>query len=187
MIETINQWDTQLFLFLNGLHSPCWDNVMWEISGKLTWLPLYLILLGYIIYRFRWRSLLIMGFIALLITLADQFSVHLFKEVFMRLRPCHNPEIADMVHLVNNHCGGQYGFVSSHAANTFAIASFTSFLLRRRWYGIFIFTWAAVVSYSRIYLGVHYPGDILGGALLGFLLGFLLILAYRYAEKLIYK
>ena len=112
-------------------------------------------------------------------SLADQISVKVFKEGFERLRPSHNPEIKDLIHTVKGYRGGQFGFVSSHAANTFAMAFFTSKLFRNRYYSWFIFIWAAVVSYSRIYLGVHYPLDIIGGALLGMLLGYLVFIPYR--------
>jgi undecaprenyl-diphosphatase len=156
---------------------------MWWISEQLVWLPLYLIITGWLIYRFKWKVILILALVALLITLSDQGSVHLFKEVFKRPRPCHDPEISEMVHLVKNHCGGDYGFISSHAANTFAMATFTLLIIRKRFYTIFIILWATLVSYSRIYLGVHYPGDVLGGAVLGFLLGFLIYRLYLLAEK----
>lgn len=182
MLETLNTWDTNLFLFLNGLHSPFWDRVMWVITGKLTWLPLYLFMLGWLIRNFRWKVLVLILFVTALITLSDQSSVHLFKEVFQRLRPCHNPQISNLVHIVNGKCGGQYGFVSSHAANTFAIALFSLLLLKNRYYTIFIIFWASLVSYSRVYLGVHYPGDILGGALVGSILGILVHWSYKILE-----
>jgi undecaprenyl-diphosphatase len=172
MLETLNHWDTQLFLFLNGLHSPFMDRVMWFVSGKIQWLPLYLIILGLLIHRFRWRTAWILLGVAVLITMSDQASVHLFKETFQRLRPCHQPDIAALVHLVNDYCGGQFGFVSSHASNSFAIAVFTGLFLSRRYYWIGILVWATLVGYSRIYLGVHFPGDIMGGALLGSLLAY---------------
>jgi undecaprenyl-diphosphatase len=114
-----------------------------------------------------------MAFVALLIFMSDQISVHFFKEVFQRLRPCHEPDFIGMVHLVKGNCGGQFGFVSSHATNTFALAVFLSFVLGKKFkYFIpLILLWAAVISYSRIYLGVHYPGDVIAGAILGASLG----------------
>jgi len=178
MIEFLNQLDTSIFLFLNSLHSPFWDKVMWFVSGRIEWIPLYLILTGWVIYKFRWRSIAIIIFVALLIIASDQTSVHLFKDVFQRLRPCQNLDIQHLVHLVNEHCGGKYGFVSSHAANTFALATFLRLILKNNIFSWFIFFWAAVVSYSRIYLGVHYPGDVLGGLLLGFGLGLLFYWLY---------
>jgi undecaprenyl-diphosphatase len=178
MIEFLIELDTQLFLFLNGLHSPFWDTLMWVISDKEFWYPFYGILILAMVWRYKWNAVAILIFIALLITLSDQISVKGFKEVFERLRPSHNPEIKHLIHTVKGYRGGQFGFVSSHAANTFAMAFFTSRLFRNRYYSWFFFIWAAVVSYSRIYLGVHYPLDIIGGALLGVLLGFLIFRLY---------
>lgn len=183
MLEFLEHIDRDLFLFLNGINSPFWDQVMWWISEQLTWIPLYLAIAGWLIYRFKWKAVIVILMAALLVTLSDQVSVHAFKDVFKRPRPCHDPEISGMVHIVKNHCGGKYGFVSSHAANTFAFATFTLFILRRQFYTIFILLWAALVSYSRIYLGVHYPGDALGGALLGFILGLLIYRLYLIIEK----
>ena len=184
MIEYLNRLDTDLFLFLNGFHSPFWDRVMWFVSGKLEWLPLYIILAGWLIYKFRWKAVLVFIFTTLLITASDQLSVKMFKEVFQRLRPCRNEEIIDLVYIVNGYCAGKYSFVSSHAANSFALAAFTSLILKNRAYSWFIYSWAAVVSYSRIYLGVHYPGDVLGGAVLGIGVGVMLWLLYRYVSSL---
>ncbi|HRW63714.1 MAG TPA: phosphatase PAP2 family protein [Bacteroidales bacterium] len=171
MLEFLKNIDTQLFLFLNSLHSPLSDKLMWWFSGTKFWIPLYLIIVVYMVYKFRWKAVVSLIFIALAVTLADQVSVHAFKNVFMRLRPCHTPELQEIVHLVNNKCGGQYGFVSSHAANTFAVAFFLSRLFKNKGFTYFIFFWASIVSYSRIYLGVHYPLDIIGGAVLGYFIG----------------
>ena len=179
MLEFLLDLDSKLFLFLNSLHSPFWDTFMWAVSDKEFWYPFYGILILAMVWRYKWNAVAILIFIALLITLADQISVKGFKEVFERLRPSHNPEIKDMIHTVKGYRGGRFGFVSSHAANTFAMAFFTSKLFRNKYYSWFIFLWAAVVSYSRIYLGVHYPLDILGGALLGILLGYLVFTLYR--------
>lgn len=170
MLDLLNTWDTQLFLYFNGMHSPFWDSVMSWISNKFNWIPLYVVIAGYLIYRYRWKGLWILLAAAALVTMSDQASVHLFKEAFERLRPCHQPHLVEMIHLVDDYCGGQYGFVSSHAANHFAIALFTGLWIRNQWYWIGILLWAALISYSRIYLGVHFPGDILGGAVLGMLL-----------------
>jgi len=183
LLEYLDHIDQDLLLFFNGLNSPFWDQVMWWMSEQLIWLPLYLVIAGWLIYKFKWKAVIILILVALLITLSDQGSVHLFKEVFKRPRPCHDPDISGMVHLVRNHCGGEYGFVSSHAANTFAMAAFTLLIIRKRWYSIFIILWATLVSYSRIYMGVHYPGDVIGGAILGFLLGFFIYRLYILIEK----
>jgi undecaprenyl-diphosphatase len=180
MIESINHIDTQLFLFLNGKNSPFWDIVMWYVSGTLFWLPLYLIIFFFIFKRLKWQGLITIFFLLLLILVSDQGSVHIFKNVFQRLRPCHQPEIANLVHLVSGKCGGQYGFISSHAANTFAFAMFISLFFKNLKFSIFIFIWAAFVSYSRIYLGVHYPFDVLVGALYGMFAAYLIFLSHQY-------
>lgn len=179
MIEFLIKIDTSLFLFLNGLNSPAWDKIMWVISDKEPWIPLYLFMIFWMIKKLKWHSVLSILLAFLVITLADQISVHLFKDVFQRLRPCHNPEISDLVHLVRNKCGGQYGFVSSHAANTFGLALYTLLLFKTKWYTWVILFWAAIVSYSRIYLGVHFPLDIICGGILGALIGFSVYHLYK--------
>lgn len=183
MLSTLNDLDTQLFLFLNGLHNEAFDSIMAWISGKTTWWPFYLLLMIYLGWTRRWQLVPIILFIALAVTLADQTSVQLFKEVFERLRPCHEPAIKETVHLVNGRCGGMYGFVSSHAANTFAVAMLLLLIVRKGWFTALMLTWAAIVSYSRIYLGVHYPGDVLGGAVLGALCGLVVYLLFSWTVQ----
>ena len=164
--------DKKILLLLNGLHSPLMDEIMWFFSRIPVWIPLYVLLIIFIILKFGKKSWLIILVTALLIACSDQTLVHLFKNLFHRLRPSHEPSLEGLLHFVRNYHGGLYGFISSHASNTFALATFLSLLFRKKWFSWAIFLWAGIVSYSRIYLGVHYPGDVLCGALWGILLAF---------------
>lgn len=180
-METILRWDQELFLFLNSLHAPVLDELMWYISRPMAWFPMYLLLLYLCIRHYHLRTLFILLATAIVVAITDQVSVHLFKEMFERLRPTHDPAIQDQVHTVRDYVGGTYGFVSSHAANYFGVAGFFSVLFHKK---IRHFTWiimccAALIAYSRIYLGVHYPGDVICGALLGVSIGLGLGLLYR--------
>ena len=162
--------DKQLFLFLNSLHSPFFDKVMWIISYPPTWIPLYLAIIVLLILKYRRKMIMMVIVIALLITASDQVSVAI-KNTVKRPRPCWEKSIEGKVHTVNGQCGGKYGFVSSHASNSFAVALLSLCLFRKRWLSISIVAWALVVGYSRIYLGVHYPADVLFGSILGALTG----------------
>ena len=162
-----------MFLFLNGLHVGWLDTVMVAITEMWLWIPIYLLLLFMVFKRYGKQSWWILLGVVLVIVSSDQLSAHLCKPLFHRLRPCFNPELEGLVHLPKGLPGGRYGFVSSHAANTFAVATFLTAALRKqwRWIGWMLYSWAFISSYSRIYIGVHYPGDILGGAILGILIG----------------
>jgi len=183
MLGFLNQIDTELFLFINSWHNDFFDVVMVYVSSKLFWLPFYLFLLYMVIKEYKWKSLIILLFVALLITLTDQSSVQLFKNVFQRLRPCHNPDIQSLVHTVE-YCGGRYGFVSSHATNYFGIIVFVSGLLysRYKWLPWVLVFWGLLIIYSRIYLGVHYPGDVIGGTILGAGIGWMVFWGFRYTD-----
>ena len=189
IINSIIDLDTQLFLFINGKHNEFFDVVMYWISNKLFWFPLYFFFF-FLAYRQVGKRIWLLAIAAaLLIFLSDQISVHAFKNVFLRLRPCHNILLQSKVHLLNGYCGGAYGFVSSHAANTFALAMFLCLFFRERirFFGILVFWWAAIVSYSRIYSGVHYPGDVIVGAVLGMGIGVVVFKMYTFSQTKIFK
>ena len=168
--------DKVLTLAINSCHSPFFDNFFYIYTQTWTWLPLVLLLLVWMWRKWGVRSLYVVAGIALCILLADQISSSLLKPWVARLRPTHNPEIADLIHTVRGYRGGLYGFVSSHAANAFAFAVFTSLVIRNRYYALTIALWAVLSAYSRIYLGVHYVGDVVCGAILGVLVA---IIVYK--------
>ena len=162
--------DQELLLFLNGLGNSSFDPFWLMITGKWFWIPFYIILLYFLYKRFPVKKLIfILIFIAIGITISDQLA-GIFKVGVARLRPCHNELLMAKMRLVT--CGGPYGFYSSHASNCFFLAGFLSMLMgsRYRFLPYILFFWAALVSYSRIYLGVHFPLDVAFGATVGFLL-----------------
>lgn len=185
-MATLISFDQELFLLINGAHSAFLDFIMYWCSDKWIWTPAYAILLFLIVREFKGRTWMVLLGVVLLVVFTDQLSVKLFKDIFMRLRPCHEPALEGMVRTLYGQCGGKYGFISSHAANTFGLALFSGLILRRpfKWLLPLMIFWAFLVSYSRIYLGVHYPGDILGGALVGGLLGFIM---YKFTHFLLQK
>lgn len=169
LLQLLNQWDTDLLLAINGWHNGYWDTFMYAFSGKWVWVPMYAALLYVLARNLPWRTTLwcLVG-VALCITFADQVGASLIRPWAERLRPA-NPEnpISDLVHIVNGYRGGRYGFPSCHAANTFGLAFYLMLVIRRKALTGLLVAWALVTCYSRAYLGVHYPGDLLAGALLG--------------------
>jgi undecaprenyl-diphosphatase len=174
--------DQQLLLFLNSLNSPYWDKVMWIISGRLTWVPLYLAILYVLSFRYRRKMYILVLMIAITVAGGDRLSV-LIKNTVRRPRPCHELLLEGKVHIVNGRCGGMFGFVSSHAANAFSVALLSILLIRKKWFTIAMIFWALLVGYSRIYLGVHYPGDVLFGSLLGALVGWSVYALWCYVDN----
>ena len=187
MWDSLIDKDQQWFLYLNNLGSPSWDPFWRAVSDKWVALPLYALLLYVTVRQIGWkRTGLFLVFVGLLITCTDQLS-NFFKYGMERLRPCHDPELNGMVRLVKGSCGGRFGFFSAHAANSFGLAVYFAVFWgssRRIWAALLLF-WALLVAYSRIYLGVHYPLDVLSGGLAGALLGWLFArLFFRADQKL---
>ena len=168
LISILKKIDERLFFFINGKHSELSDNLATLASNKLSWIPLYLVVLIFLYKKFKNKIYAILPLVALLILTSDQLS-RLIKNIVQRYRPCHNIEFKNVVHLVNNDCGGIYGFVSSHAANSMALSLFIIMLfgIKNKAIMITMFIYCALVSLSRIMLGRHYPLDIAGGWLVG--------------------
>ena len=176
-IEKIEQIDRQLLFAINGSNSPLFDTIMWWVSKPVFGIPFYLLFVFLLYKSFGWKNTFLLVLCAVLaVGLADLSAKYLFKEMFERFRPSQNLEIKEQLHYVNNYHGGMYGFVSSHAANMFAIAMLIGLWLKKkiRYSLHFLLIWAAIIGYSRIYLGVHYPTDVVCGALLGMLIAILM-------------
>ena len=177
--------DARLLLIVNGAHSPFFDAVMWCISGRWIWVPFYAVLAYLLFRRMSWkRASICLVTIGLIILAADQACATLIRPEIGRLRPANlNNPLSSFVHVVNGYRGGRYGFPSCHAANTFALAVFMSLVIRHKWFTVMMFSWAFVVSYSRMYLGVHYFGDLFCGATIGSLFAVLFYYLQNYLFK----
>ncbi len=183
MLDELIKYDKELFLFLNGLGSSSWDGFWLFMTNKWSSIPLYLALLVLSIRYFGWKQTgVILLLVALLITLSDQ-TANLFKHTVARLRPCHDESIFEQMRLVKPYCGGKFGYFSAHASNSLALATFFSLLFKKhlKILPLLLVVWALTVAYSRIYIGVHFPLDIITGISFGMLVGWL---AYYIFQKL---
>ena len=186
MLDQLVQLDTELFLYLNNLGTTTWDAFWMFYTTKFYWIPLYAVLL-FLIFKMPNPKIFILTvvIIALMVLFTDQVT-NLFKKVLvMRLRPCHEPSLEGLVRLVKPHCGGQFGYFSGHASNSMAVAVFSGLILRYRFkYLIFIMLfWSALMGYSRIYIGVHYPLDVVSGMIFGAFSGFLFYKLEKYLQN----
>ena len=188
-MASLSTIDTDLFLFLNGLHADWMDKVMVLLTDMWVWLPLYLLLIYWVVKQYGKRCWWVFVAFGLVVLCSDQLASHVFKPVFQRLRPCYNDDLQGLIHLPKGLAGGRFGFISSHAANTFAIATFLTPVLTKfkPWAAIILFFWAVVSSYSRIYIGYHYPGDILCGALLGALIGLIFWKVFQIVQRKLWR
>lgn len=178
-MQQLHNLDTDLFIWLNGRYTPWLDPIMVWVTTRNSWFPFYALLVGWLIYYYRRQVIGLLLTIIAAVAMGDQISSSVLKPLTLRPRPCHVPALQKLIHPILD-CGGQYGFVSSHAATTFALATSLWLLLGRqhpwvRW----TFGWAALVSYSRIYVGVHYPLDVLAGTGVGILSAVVCVAVYR--------
>lgn len=188
LVEKILPYERDLFLSLNKHHTEYWDTFMWIYSSKEVWLPMAIAGLVVFVYKIKWREALILLLCAGLIgLLCDFVSAQFIKPYFERLRPSQHPAFEHCVELVKGRKGGLYGFISNHAANGFGVVTFTSLLFRYRYMTMTMLLWTTITCYSRIYLGVHFISDIVGGAIWGTLIGFLVYYIYLTSRRYILK
>ncbi|MDR2920097.1 MAG: phosphatase PAP2 family protein [Tannerella sp.] len=184
MFEKIIPYEENLFFLINHAHTAFWDNVMWLYSDLVIWIPLALLVIFTIVYKTNHiEYLLILLSIVLVFCICDQLSTHIIKPLIARPRPTHYPTIMEHVHTLYGYSGGRYGFISGHAANSFGFAMFTALLFRNKFYSVIILLWAVIISYSRVYLGVHFFSDVVGGMIIGIIIGYLIYKFYLFLRK----
>lgn len=175
MLNQLLEYDKELFLFLNNLGTPTWDGFWLFYTTKINWIPFYALLL-YLIYKnvSKKAFLVTVLMVALMVAFTDQVT-NLFKHGFERLRPCYTAGVKDVMRLVKSSCGGKFGYFSGHASNSMSVAVFVGLLLRQHYkYLVFVLIfWSAMMAYSRIYVGVHFPLDVMSGMMFGAISGFL--------------
>jgi undecaprenyl-diphosphatase len=170
-----------LFYQINGVwHHPILDAVLPWTRHSNNWIPLYIGLLGWLIYQVGWKTLKWLLFALINVGLTDQISSSVFKPYFHRLRPCNDPALFGKTRLLLEHCAGGFSFTSSHAANHFGIAMFIfmTWGVAQKKYTRFFLVWAGIIAFAQIYVGVHYPLDIIVGAIIGLISGFTMAKAY---------
>tara|TARA_Y100001963_G_C6646782_1_gene383704 strand:- start:86 stop:658 length:573 start_codon:yes stop_codon:yes gene_type:complete len=185
MLEQILELDKQVFLFLNNLGNPSWDGFWMFYTDKLHWIPFYAVLFFFMYKKRNDKSIILTAVvIALMILFTDQIT-NLFKYGLKRPRPCHEADLIDVMRLVKSWCGGAYGYFSGHASNSMAVAIFTGFMLKYRFKYLifFLIIWSIAMGYSRIYIGVHYPLDVLSGMIFGGLSGYMFYRFESYLHK----
>lgn len=188
-MEFLQSLDRDLFLLINGWHSSFFDPIMYWLSHKLIWVPMYLMIAYMMIKQYKMRGVLMLVLVGMVITMCDQTASGILKDAVQRLRPSHEPSLAGLVHLSKAGPGGKYGFVSSHAANVFGLATYLYFVLGPQFKVLkyWLFTWAVLVSYSRIYNGVHYPGDVIVASFIGAAYGWLFAKTYFKLDEYLIK
>lgn len=183
-VENILPYERDLFFLLNGSDSVFWDDVMWVVSRTSVWFLFYGFVALFLFYKTQKKeAALVLLFFVLMIVLCDQFSSGLMKPFFERLRPTHHPDFKDFVDIVNGYRGGGFSFISGHATNSFGFAVFLSLVFRNRWLTLVAIVWATLISYSRIYLGVHFISDVVGGVLAGTLIAMLMYALFAFFRK----
>jgi membrane-associated phospholipid phosphatase len=183
MIDQLTQWDIALFKAIHVAGANAFfDAVLPILREARVWLPLYLVFIVIAIRFYKTKGAILVGFVLAAVGIADRFSAGFMKPFFARLRPCHNPELQEVIRELI-HCGGQYGFISSHATNHFALAVlFTWFFQQHFKQSVFrwvFYLWAALICYAQVYVAKHYPADVLVGAVCGMLIGQGVLLLYQ--------